>query len=264
MLSAYTRLLVAQIRSQTQYRLSFLADVVSTCLMSLLDIVAVLVLFRVTPALGGFSGRQVLVMAAMALLAFSLSDLLVGNVERLRFYIRTGLFDVVLLRPLSALGQLLVIDFAPRRTGRVVQALVILAVALFLVDIDWSVARVAILVVTPLAGSLIFASIFVAGATVAFWWVESGELANAFTYGGRDFTTYPVSVYSGWFRRLFAYGLGFAFVAYYPALFLLDVPDPLGAPIWLGWGTPVVALLAMTVAACVWRTGVRHYRSTGS
>jgi ABC-type uncharacterized transport system permease subunit len=84
-------------------------------------------------------------------------------------------------------------------------------------------------VVAPLAGALFFAAIFVLTASLSFWWVESGEIGSAFTYGGRDFTSYPVGVYGGWFRSLFAYGLGFGFVAYQPALALLGRTDPLGS-----------------------------------
>jgi ABC-2 type transport system permease protein len=115
-----------------------------------------------------------------------------------------------------------------------------------------------------MAGAVFFGAIFVATATVAFWWVESGELSAALTYGGRDFTAYPMTVYGGWFRHLLAFGLGFGLVAYYPALILLDRPDPIGAPAWLGWCGPVLAVVAVGVAALVWRTGIRHYRSTGS
>jgi ABC-2 type transport system permease protein len=63
---------------------------------------------------------------------------------------------------------------------------------------------------------------------------------------------------------VFAYSLGFAFVSYYPTLTLLGRPDPLGLPSWVGWTTPAVALAAAGAAALAWRTGVRHYRSTGS
>src|SRR5262245_65473798 len=114
------------------------------------------------------------------------------------------------------------------------------------------------------SGTVFFASVFVTGSTVAFWWIDSGEFANGFTYGGRDFTTYPMTVYAALFRRVFAYGLGFAFVAYYPTLVLLDHPDPLGLPAWIGWLSPAVAALAATIAATAWRTGVRPYPSTGS
>jgi ABC-2 type transport system permease protein len=71
-------------------------------------------------------------------------------------------------------------------------------------------------------------------------------------------------VYGALFRRLFAYGLGFAFVAYYPALALLGRHDPLGAPAALGYGCPLIAAAAAVLAGLVWRSGVRHYRSTGS
>jgi ABC-2 type transport system permease protein len=104
--------------------------------------------------------------------------------------------------------------------------------------------RLALLVLAPIAGAVIFSAVFVATAAVAFWWIESGELGNALTYGGHDFTAYPIGVYGALFRRLFAYALGFAFVAYYPALALLGRPDPLGAPEHLGYASPLVAVAA--------------------
>jgi ABC-2 type transport system permease protein len=103
-----------------------------------------------------------------------------------------------------------------------------------------------------------------ATATVTFWWVESGELGNALTYGGHDFSGYPITAYGALFRRLFAYGLGFAFVAYYPALVLLGRDDPLGAPAALGYGCPLIAAAAAFLAGLLWRAGIMHYRSTGS
>ena len=63
---------------------------------------------------------------------------------------------------------------------------------------------------------------------------------------------------------MFAYGLGFGFVAYQPALVILGRADPLGLPAWAGFCSPLVALAAASVAAGVWRSGIRHYRSTGS
>ncbi|MQA25450.1 MAG: ABC transporter permease [Micromonosporaceae bacterium] len=239
-------------------------DVVASAAFALLDILSVLVLFLVTPSLGGFAPAEVLLVAGLAMVGFSTADLVTGNVERLRHYVRTGLLDAVLIRPLGVLPQLLAIDFAPRRLGRVAQSLLLLVIALSVVDVSWTPQRVLTAVLAPVVGTVFFGSLFVAGATVAFWWIESGEVANAFTYGGRDFTVYPVTIYAGWFRGLFAYGLGFAFVAYYPALVLLDRPDPLGAPEFVRWLGPVVAAVAAGLAWLAWRAGVRHYRSTGS
>jgi len=118
--------------------------------------------------------------------------------------------------------------------------------------------------VVPVAGAVFFGAIFVLSASLAFWWVDSGQLGHSFTYGGRDFSTFPVGIYGSVFRRIFAYGFGLGFAGYYPALLVLGRADPLGAPDWFGWLTPAVGLLACLVAALLWRTGIRRYRSTGS
>jgi ABC-2 type transport system permease protein len=263
-LAVYRRLMGAQVRSNAAYRVSFALDLLSNAIMPVIDVIAVVAMFQVTRELGGFTTFEVLVMFGLSASAFSLADLAVGNIERIRVYVRMGLLDAVLVRPLSALGQLVTLDFTVRRVTRFAVALAVLTVALASVGPQWTVGRTVLVVLAIVGGATFFGAVFVATATVAFWWIDSGEFANGFTYGGRDFTSYPVTVYSGFFRRAFAYGLGFAFVAYYPALGLLGRADPLGLPAWMAWSTPVAAAVATGVAAWAWRLGIRHYRSTGS
>lgn len=264
MASPYRPLLAAQLRSQLEYRASFALDLVMNMFMAVIDLVSVLVLFRVNPALGGFTLADGLVMAGLATFGFSLADLVVGNVERMPTYIRTGLFDAVLIRPLGALPQLLIADLALRRIGRVLQSAAMLVLGLVLADIAWTPARAALLVITPLAGAAIFGSVFVIGATLTFWLVDGREVGSAFTYGGQFFASYPLSVFGGTLRRLFGLGLGFGFVAYLPALAILGTDDPLGLPEWLRWCAPLAALGWVLAARLFWRFGIRHYGSTGS
>jgi ABC-2 type transport system permease protein len=261
--SPYLALLRAHVRSQAAYRASFAIDLAANVWSTAADVLAVLVLFGVTTTIGGFTRPEALVVVGLSACAFACADLAVGNVE-LRRYVRTGLLDAVLVRPLRPLPQLVLMDLPMRKLSRVGFAVAVLVAALWTGPVEWSPARVALAVLAPAAGAVYFAAIFVAASTVAFWWIESGEIASSVTYGGRDLTIYPMTVYDGLFRRFFGFGLGFAFVAYYPALALLDRPDPLGLPGWVGWVSPVVALPAAGAAALVWRIGVRHYRSTGS
>jgi ABC-2 type transport system permease protein len=263
-LAPYLHLAMAQIRSQAQYRTSFLVEIAGSVLYGIVDTGTVLIMFNVTRTLGGFAFREAFLMAALAGCAFSLADLSVGNIERIRFYVRTGLLDAILVRPLGALPQLLAVDFSPRRVGRLVFTTGLVALATRTAGVHWTLPRAVLVVVTPIAGAVLFGAIFVASATVAFWWIDSGEFSSALTYGGRDFTAYPMTVYQGVFRRVFAYGIGFAFVGYYPALALEGRRDPLGLPAVAGWGGPVVALVACAAAGLLWRYAIRHYRSTGS
>lgn len=261
---AWLHLVRGQARAQASYRASFVVDLLSNVWATVFDVLTVLVLFGVTRELGGFSLTESMLVVGLSAGAFATADLVFGNIDRLQQYVRTGLLDAVLVRPLAALPQLLAMELPLRRISRAVFGTAVLVVAVVAADVAWTPARVLLVVLAPLAGVVFFGSVFVASACLSFWWIETSEIGSAFTYGGRDFTAYPITVYDGWFRRAFAYGLGFAFVAYYPALVLLGRADPLGAPAWTGWASPAVAAAAATIAAGCWRQGIRHYRSTGS
>ncbi|BCJ45229.1 transporter [Actinoplanes ianthinogenes] len=263
-LRAYAALAGAQIRSVVSYRTSFLVEVLSNVGSTVFDVLTVLVLFRATDTLGGFTFAEALLMTGITAAGFAVADFTIGSIDRLKTHVRAGTLDAVLVRPLPALPQLLLMDLPLRKALRVVFGFVVLGVAISLNTIDWTPARLVLITVAPLSCAVFMSAIFVISASLAFWWVDSGELGSAFTYGGRDFASYPITVYGPVFRNLFAYTLGFAFVAYQPALALLGRPDPLGLPAWAGFASPLVALAAATVAATVWRVGLRHYRSTGS
>jgi ABC-2 type transport system permease protein len=263
-LAVYGRLARAQVRSQLSYRGSFAINLVAQALAQCSDLIVIVIVFGRVSSLGGFDFHAVLLFYALSGLSFGLADMSVGSIERLPSYIRTGTFDVVLMRPLGTLFQLFVSDFQLRRIGRVLTAAGTLVYVLSTSDIRWTPAAALLLVLTPLAGATIFGSLFVAANSVSFWLIDAQELANSVTYGGSYLTSYPVSVFGRALRILLAYVVPGAFVAYYPALTLLDHPDPLGAPTWLGWLDTPVALLTATVAGLIWRTAVRHYRGTGS
>ena len=263
-LRPYAALAGGQFRSVLSYRTSFLVELVTNIGGTALDVLTVVVIFGTGKVVAGFTLPEAVLIVSLASSGFVLADFTVGNIDRLKTYVRTGAMDAVLVRPLGAMAQLLLMDLPMRKLLRLVVGVSVLAVAVRLNDIDWTPARVALVLVAPIAGAVFFGSIFVISASLAFWWVDSGELGSAFTYGGRDFASYPVPIYSGWFRTVFAYALGFGFVAYQPALALLGRADPLGLPVWAGFISPVVALVAAGAAAVVWRAGIRHYRSTGS
>jgi ABC-2 type transport system permease protein len=111
---------------------------------------------------------------------------------------------------------------------------------------------------------VIFFSIFVLAAAFCFWTVEGKEATHVFSYGGVTLVDYPLDIYADWLRRFATFILPLAFVSYYPALYLLDRPDPLGLPGWMRLLSPFAALALALLARLGWSVGVRHYQSTGS
>ena len=260
----YRKIIAARVRSQMSYRVSFAVECLTQVVAQAFELIVVLVLFTRIDALGGFGVTEVLLMTAIAGIAFGLADLFAGQLDDLPTFIRSGTFDAVLLRPLGTLPQMMSTDIRLRRVGRVLAGALTLAYALAHAAIDWTPWKVLLVVVAPLAGGVILGSVWVVACSVCFWLIESRELANSVTYGSGAFTSYPITVFSKGIRYLMAYVVPGAFVAYYPSLALLGRTDPLGAPGWVGWISPLVALAAAGFAGAFWRFAVRHYRGTGS
>jgi len=260
----YRPLLASRVRGQLAYPLSFALDVLAQAIGQAIELVVILVLFSRVTSLGGFSADEVLLIYALAGISFGLADLVVGQLDELPRWIRTGELDVLLVRPLPVLAQLITADLQLRRLGRVLVGLAVLAVVLTRAPIAWSPMVVALLVLTPLIGAVIIGAIWVATCAVSFWVIEGRELANAFTYGSSLSTAYPLTVFAPWLRRLLTFVVPAAFVAYYPVMAILGRPDPLGLPGGVRYAAPLVALAAVAVAALIWRAAVRHYQGAGS
>ena len=260
----YVHLIGARVRAQLQYRLSFALDLAGTCFITFVDFLAIVVLFAHLPRLAGWSLPEVAFFYAMATFSFGLTDLIVGHLDEFPRSIRTGAFDLFLVRPVGSLFLVVSSDLALRRIGKMIQATVILLYALGRLHITWTPVRVAMLITMIPTGVAIYSGVWIIAMTVTFWAVEAREVSNSFTYGGSFLASYPINIFGGWTRRLLAFVIPMAFVSYFPGLVVLGRPDPLGAPVFLQYATPVVAVALLLLAMQMWSIGVRHYRSTGS
>ncbi len=263
-LGVHLRILGSRVRSQLAYPVSFGLDALGQAIAQANELAVILVVFAQVESLGGFTRDEVLLIYGFAGISFGLADLAVGQLDELPRWIRTGELDVLLARPLGVLPQLLTSDLQLRRLGRVAVGVVVLVLVLIQGQVAPTPLNVLLILTTPLIGATITSAVWVATCSVSFWVIEGREVANAFTYGSQLTTSYPITVFGPWLRRALCYAVPSAFVAYFPALALLDRPDPLGLPHALRYAAPLVAVAAVAVAALVWRTAVRHYQGAGS
>lgn len=262
----YLALIGAQLRGQMQYRVSMLLEIVATALiMSLFFISLALVMQRIEN-LGGWNLAQIAFLWGLVETAFGLMDMLFSGFDPQSFgrRVRQGTFDELLLRPVNLTVQVFGDQFVIRRLGRIVQGLAILAFAINTGDIQWTFAKLAYLPLVIAGLVLYFGGLFMIGATITFWTVESIEAINVLTYGGSEMLAYPMHIYPDILRRTFTYFLPAAFLNYYPALYILDLPDPFGLPGWTHFLAPVAGGLLFLAALAFWRFGIRHYHSTGN
>jgi ABC-2 type transport system permease protein len=250
------------VRSSLAYPLSFWILTISSALITLLDFVGLALMFHTVPALGGFDLREIALLYGASGIGIGVGDLVIGSVEQIGTYVRTGGLDSMLTRPVPLLVQVCADRFAVRRLGRISQALVVFAYGAGAVA--WSPAKVGLAAVMLVSACLIFFSLFVGFSCIQFWTLDSTEFANAFTYGGNTMTQYPMTIFPREVLKGLTFLVPVAFVNWYPCLYLLDRPDPFGMPAWFAGLSPAVAVVTVAVAGLAWRSGVRHYTSTGS
>lgn len=258
----FTRLCALWVRASMAYPASFWMLAVGQFLMTALDFVAIAILYRSVPDLGGFTLREVAFLYGATGIGIAMADMIVGRVERLGQMIRLGKLDTMMTKPVPLLVQVCADEFAIRRLARLLQATIVFAWAAS--SVAWTPSRALTAVVMVVCSSLIFFGLFISLACIQFWTADASEAANAFTYGGNAVTQYPMTIFPTEVVKALTFAIPLAFVNWYPALYILGRDDPFGFPTWLQHASPVAAAAVLLLTALCWTTGVRHYRSTGS
>jgi viologen exporter family transport system permease protein len=262
-LHAYRVVVGARLRSQLVYRASFGLAVLGSVLVAVTDFSEVYVIFHNVPTLGGLDVAEAFLVFGLGTLGFAIANALCGELDTMPQFIRTGALEVMLLRPMPLLAQIITGDVRLKRIGGAVVGIAVLVIGLAQVHVRWTPERAALLLITPLSGALVFGALFVMAGAVQFWLVDAGEVTNGLTYGSAYASRYSSGVLPLPIRLTFAFVLPAAFTAYLPALALLGRPGPPWVPAWLGWCSPAVGALAWAGALLLWRLGVRHYTGAG-
>ncbi len=260
----YFRFLEISLRGQMQYRASFIMQIIGQFFMTFIEFVAIWSLFQRFGSIKGWTLGEVAFFYGLVNVSFALSEVLSRGFDTFAGMVKSGDFDRLLLRPRSTVIQIAGKEFHMRRFGRVLQGAIILVWASIILNINWTMDKIILMLFSILAGICIFFGLIVLQATLSFWTIESLEIMNTLTYGGAETSHYPLNIYRKWFRRFFTYIIPIAFVNYFPVLVIIGKADPLGTPSWLGWISPIVGFVFLVVTFRIWNIGVRHYKSTGS
>jgi len=261
----YGRLVAVSIRSHLQYRASFLLMVFGHFVTSAVEAVGLWALFDRFGMLGQWTLAQVAFLYGIVNVAFPIAEALARGFDIFgRDFVKTGNFDRLLLRPRSTVLQLAGHDFQLQRLGRLAQGLMVLGWATWMLQVDWDLFRIVLLVFTILSGVVFFYALFIFQAVFSFWATESLEIMNTLTYGGVETAQYPLPIYQPGFRRFFTFVVPLGCISYFPAVAILGIDDPLGSPRVAQWLSPLAGYLFFGVSLLAWRSGIRHYTSTGS
>ena len=263
-LRLYFSLMCAGLRSQMQYKASFIIRVIGHFLVTTSEFIAIVFIFNKFSHIKGWSLWEVGLLYGMTSISFALSEILGRGFHSFDRMILQGTFDRVLLRPAGVFIQVLAAEIELRKLGRTLQGLIIMIISWYMLGLSLDMAKMVFLTAAIVNGMIFYTALFIAGAAICFWTVESTELPNMLTYGGVEALTFPVAIYRRWFRNMLIFIIPMAFINYFPALYVLDRPDPLGLPYFMRFLFPLASAVVMVPALKFWDYGVNHYKSTGS
>ena len=259
-LDIYKDFVKQYIKILMQSKANFFIGVICFVFSQLSGILFLTIVFGQIPDLNGWSFYEILFIYGFAQLPRGLDHLYADYIWIFsRDVIIKGEFDRYLLRPLNPLFQVLAEEFQLDALGEIITGIVIVAISVTNLNISISILTVVSFILVIIAGSIIYTSMKLLIASLAFWIKDSFPVLNI-VYMFSDFTKYPNSIYSKGVQFLLSYIIPFAFTAFIPASFFLGKEDFVYGVL----GTCIVAVVAFVIAYGAWIKGMKAYESSGN
>lgn len=255
------RLFMAQyLKSLIEYREDFLLGLIGFLLIQGTGIVFLQLVFSTIPSLQGFSFYEILFIYGFAQIPRGIDHIFTDYLWIFAWKtIAKGEFDRYLVRPLNPLFQVLAERFQPDGFGELLMGIILLSISglhlQLTIDIIW-VTQFSIVII---AATLIYTSIKLAVASIAFW-VKFAQSYLYATYTLSTFAKYPMSIYPETMKFTLTYLIPFALTGYYPAAYFLGKES-----IELGFLLPIfMSFITFTIAYQIWKIGMKRYESSGN
>ncbi len=252
------------LRRAAQYRASFWMQTFAQLVMTAGDLWAMLLLAERFGGMGAWSLYEVMFFFGAMQIAFAFTEMINRGFGHFATLIRLGTLDAMLVRPRSVMAQVILSELDPRRAGSVAVGVTALAVGSAALGVTWHAADILLLLWAIAGLTALMMGLFMMEAVISIFSVQSVEMVNILTYGGRQTGQYPLDLYPEWLRITFTFVVPVALCLQYPVCHILGKPlagVTVGDWVWL---TPLAGPAFFGLISVPWRFGLRHYRSTGS
>ena len=258
-LQLYLKFFSMHVKSQMQYKTSFVFLLIGRILTIAGEIMIIFFLFDRYNSVKGFTVNEILICAAGIIMAFAVAECFARGFDTFPRMIRNGEFDRVMVRPRNEIFLVLSGKIELTRLGGLITGSAILIYAVYVGNIAWTADRIFTYVIMIIAGAVVFSSLFLIYAGICFFTLEGLEFMNIFTDGGRNFGQYPFVVYGEPVLKFFTFVIPHALIQYYPLMYVLGKTTNR-----FYMFTPFIAMLFVIPSYMFWRFGVKKYKSNGS
>ena len=255
----YFESLAMHLKGELEYRVDFILSFLSQILVFFTYYFIILALFTKFNHIKGFTLYEVLLCFSIVQFGFAFNEVFARGIDKFDELIIRGDFDRLLLRPKNIILQVLCSDSDFVKVSRLIQSIIVLIIAICHLNISWSLLKIITLLLMLFSSCIIFFGIFLMAASYCFFTVQGLEVRNVFTDGGKHMAQYPIGVFSKGFVWFFTFIIPYAFVNYYPLLFVLGRKSSI-----LYAFSPLLVLLYLIPSIVTFYLGMKRYSSVGS
>lgn len=255
----YLKSLRYHFKSEMEYKASFIVSIISQFILFFVQIFAVIALFDKFSNIKGFTMYEVLLCYGIITFGYAFNEVFARGVDAFDHHIVEGTFDRLLLRPKNIMLQILCSDANFLKLARLIMSLIVVVVSIIKIGILWTPLKVITLIFMLISAIIIFFGIFTLAAAYCFITVQGLEVRNVFTDGGRYMAQYPIGIFKKGFAYFFTFIIPYAFVNYYPLLYILGKNDN-----HLFAFSPLITIIYLIPCLLIFKLGMKKYSSTGS
>ena len=243
-----------------QSKVDFFMGLLGFFFTQIFGIVFLFLVFQQIPNLNGWTLEQLIFIYGFAQIPRGIDHLFTDNIWMVAWRIVVnGEFDRYMLRPMNVFFQVISEKLQPDAIGELLvgSILMVYSVSKGVAVVDGP--HILLFIVSVLAGAVIYTSIKLFFASIAFWVKISGPFLQV-AYEMADFAKYPTEIYAKGIRFIITWIIPFAFVAYLPARYFLisgSTPAVVGIEC-------IIAVAFWVIAYALFNKGLSIYESAGN
>lgn len=247
------------IKGLKSYGTDFYIGIATMMLKNLSNLVLLFFLYTLVPVVNGWSFYELLYLYSLSTMGFAIWRCLFMNTLNISYYVRNGILDRFLVKPVNPLFQIFMEGFDDDAWGDLFIGIIINIICVVNLQLSW-MTLFASLVVAFFA-SLIFASFSILGSIMSLHTVGVSDFSD-FPYLVYDFIKYPITMYGNLLTTIFTYFFPIAWISFIPSQLIIS--NQIGKMFLAILSTGAVALLIFTISCILWSRYLKYYTSTGT
>lgn len=249
------------IKGRLEYKKDAVIGIFSFLIANLISFLSLMFVVNAIPDLNGWNKYELGFLYGFSMLPRAVDHMFTDSIWYVGHqYVRKGIIDRFLIRPVNILFQVIAEIFQPEAFGELIMGVLLLVACGRNITIEWSFSKVVMALIAIFFGAVVFSAIKLITASVAFWTKRSAPLMSM-VYNFADFAKYPIQIYHPAVRMIMMFIIPFGLVISIPADVLLH-----GS--YSSWLVSLVIILVATVfwgiGCFIWIKGLRQYESSGN